>query len=132
MRQIDYGQLPEIIYVDGVLFSLFSMPLLPWLEAQEPECRFDLRTPQCARGYVGKWAVDEDKLLLIGLHAWREGKYTGVRALFGAPEIPATWFTGPLMIEPTAGAVREGEYPKARALEVRSGLLSGHSPSNGQ
>ncbi|MEM9044597.1 MAG: hypothetical protein AAGC81_07860 [Pseudomonadota bacterium] len=121
-REIAFGQLPEIIYLDGVLYSLYSAPFLPWLQAQDPPCVFDLRTPQCARGYVAKWALENKTLLLIGLHAWRGGKYTGVSSLFGGErEVPAVWFTGPLMIEPTINAVREGEYPKARTLAIKAG-----------
>ena len=130
MRDIAFGQLPEIIYIDGNLFSLYSTPLLPWLEAQEPTLSFDLRTPRCERAYVGKWALENEKLLLIGLTAWRNGKYTSVRALFdGEHEVLADWFSGPLMIEPTSHAVRDGEYPKAKILAIHQGQLVEALPS---
>ncbi|MEM9370790.1 MAG: hypothetical protein AAGA26_06505 [Pseudomonadota bacterium] len=125
MRQSAIGQLPEIIYIDGVLYSLHTTPLLPWLRAQEPPHVFDQRTPQCERGYVAKWAIEDRQLWLVGLHAWRDGVYTGVPALFDdRAEVLADWFSGPLIVEPTNSAVREGEYPKPRTLFVKSGVLA--------
>ncbi|MEM7668993.1 MAG: hypothetical protein AAF317_07545 [Pseudomonadota bacterium] len=119
------GQLPELIDIGGVLFSLHTTPLLPWLRAQETPYVFDQRTPQCERGYIGKWTFEDRTLLLIGLHAWRNGRYTGVSKLFdGRREVPADWFTGPLIVEPTIEAIREGEYPKSRTLYVKDGRLS--------
>ncbi|MGI9414906.1 MAG: hypothetical protein ACR2PM_14620, partial [Hyphomicrobiales bacterium] len=55
-------QLPEIIYIDGVLHTLFAMPLLPWLHKQDTSSFFDQRTPSCERGYVGKWQIKDGTL----------------------------------------------------------------------
>lgn len=118
------GQVPEIIYIEDMLYSLFTTPLRPWLRAQEPAIVFDRRTPKCERGYVGKWAIDDDVLWLIGLYGWRDGAYTGVANLFdNQRKVQADWFTGPLIVEPTSAAIREGEYPKPKTLLIEAGRL---------
>ena len=48
-------QLPEIIFIDGVLHTLYTTPLKPWLHEQDAASSFDQRTPNCERGYIGKW-----------------------------------------------------------------------------
>ena len=120
-----FGQMPDLIYLSESVYSLFTLPLAPWLGAQAEPITFDARTPTCKRGYVGKWAVEDETLWLIGLYAWREGRHTGVPALFdGAREVKADWYTGPLIVEPTASSVREGEYPKPKTLMVAAGRVS--------
>ena len=76
-------QLPEIIQIDGVLHTLYTTPLLPWLRQLDSAPGFDRRTPNCERGYVGRWKIEDDTLWLTGLYAWRDGKYTGLSDLFG-------------------------------------------------
>ena len=119
----DVGQLPEIIYIDDALYSLYTMPLAPWLRAQDPPIVFDQRSITCQRGYVGKWRIEGGRLSLIGLYGWRDGKYTSVIGLFGQRDVFADWFTGPLKIEPTTEAVREGEYPKAKTMLIQAGQV---------
>ncbi len=82
-RQPAMEQLPEIIFIDGVLHTLYTTPLLQWLRKLDSPSDFDQRTPSCARGYIGKWEIKDDTLWLIGLYAWRNGKYTGLSDLFG-------------------------------------------------
>ena len=118
-------QLPEIIHIDGVLHTLYTTPLLPWLEQQEPVPAFDQRAPNCARGYVGTWQIRGQRLWLTGIHAWREGRYTGVAALFGnRREVAADWFTGPLVVEPASSEIAEGAMPKIRTLLVEAGQVT--------
>ena len=120
-----YGQMPDIIYFGESVYSLFTLPLAQWLAAQPEPFIFDQRTPTCKRGYVGKWAVQDDTLWLIGLYAWRDGKNTGVPALFeGVREVMAEWYSGPLVVEPTASSIREGEYPKPKMLTVTKGRVT--------
>lgn len=120
-----FGQLPDIIYFGESVFSLFTLPLAPWLSTRSEPVVFDPRTPTCKRGYVGKWSVEDDKLWLIGLYAWRDGKNTGVPELFdGKREVVADWYTGPLVVEPSASSIRGGEYPKPKALVVTEGRVS--------
>lgn len=124
-RQTGVGQLPEIIYVEGALYSLYTTPLTPWLQQQDPPCVFDQRAVNCQRGYVGKWSIDANVLRLIGVYGWRQGKYTGIASLFdGQREVVADWFTGPLIIQPTTEAVREGEYPKSKTMHVEAGQIA--------
>ncbi len=123
-RQPAMEQLPEIIYIDGVLHTLYTTPLLPWLRKLDPSAVFDRRTPKCERGYIGRWEIKDDTLTLTGLYAWRNGKYTGVSDLFGdLNEVAADWFTGPLIVEPASSAIPDGAYPKVRTLTVEAGRI---------
>ena len=117
-------QLPEIIHIDGVLHTLYTTPLLPWLHKQDSPSIFDRRTPNCERGYIGKWEIKDDTLWLIGLYAWRDGKYTGISELFGAlNEVEADWFSGPLVVEPASSEIPDGASPKMRTLFVEAGRI---------
>ena len=122
--QTGSGQLPEIIYVEGALHSLCTAPLAPWLRDQKPPCVFDRRSSNCERGYVGKWAIEDGQLWLIGIYGWRDGKFSSIAKLFdGSRKVAADWFTGPLIIEPTTESVRGGEYPKPSILNVEAGQV---------
>ena len=117
-------QLPEIIYIDGVLHTHFARPLVPWLAKQGPASIFDQRTPTCERGYVGKWQIKDDTLWLIGLYAWRDGKYTGVSDLFGgANEVTAVWFSGPLVVMPASSEISDGAPFRKNTLTVEAGRI---------
>ena len=123
-RQPAVKQLPEIIYIDGLLHTLYTKPLLPWLRELDPSPDFDRRTPQCERGYIGRWKVEDDTLWLTGLYAWRKGKYTGLSDLFGDhDEVAADWFSGPLVVEPASSAIPDGAYPEVRTLIVEAGRI---------
>lgn len=123
-RQPAVEQLPEIIYIDGVLHTLYTTPLLPWLRKQDSQCVFDRRTPNCERGYIGRWKIEDDTLWLTGLYAWRDGKYTGLSDLFGERnEVAADWFTGPLIVEPASSEIPDGAFPEVRTLFVEAGRL---------
>ena len=117
-------QLPDIIYIDGVLHSLYTTPLSQWLRKQDPPSAFDRRTPKCERGYIGRWQIQDDTLWLTGLYAWRDGKYTGVADLFDdQSEVAADWFSGHLLVEPASSAIPEGAYPEMRTLTVEAGRV---------
>ena len=123
-RQPAMEQLPEIIYIDGVLHTLYTTPLLPWLRKLDSSSVFDRRTPNCERGYIGKWEIKDDTLWLIGLYAWRNGKYTGLSDLFGdLNEVAADWFSGPLVVEPASSEIPDGALPKGRTLFVEAGRI---------
>ncbi len=123
-RQPAMEQLPEIIYIDGVLHTLYTTPLLPWLRKLDSSSVFDQQTPTCERGYIGRWRIKDDTLWLTGLYAWRNGKYTGVSDMFGnLNEVAADWFSGPLVVEPASSAIADGAYPKARTLFVEAGRI---------
>ena len=117
-------QLPETILIDDVLHTLYTPPLLPWLNDQKTPPVFERRTPNCERGYIGCWKISNGVLWLIGLHAWRDGKFTGVADLFsGRRAVVAEWFTGPLVVEPTALEISGGAVPKMRTLLVEAGCV---------
>ena len=117
-------QLPETLLIDDILHSLYTTPLLPWLRDQDAPPDFDLRTPNCERGYIGCWKISDGVLWLIGLHAWRDGKFTKVADLFpGKRKVAAEWFSGPLVVEPAASEVSDGALPKLRTLLVEAGWV---------
>ena len=123
-RQPAMEQLPEIIFIDGALHTLYTTPLSPWLRKLDSSSVFDRRTPKCERGYIGRWKIEDDTLWLTGLYAWRNGKYTGLSDLFGdLNEVAADWFSGPLVVEPTSSAILDGAYPKGRTLFVEAGRI---------
>ena len=123
-RQPAMEQLPEIIYIDGVLHTLYTTPLLPWLCKQDSSSLFDRRTPNCERGYIGKWEIKEDTLWLIGLYAWRNGKYAGLSDFFGGRnEVAADWFSGPLVVMPASSEIPDGAPFKMRTLFVEAGQM---------
>ncbi len=124
MREPALEQLPEIIHIDGILHTLYSTPLLPWLRRPGSSCEFDRRTPNCERGYIGRWKIEDETLWLTGLYAWRDGRYTGLSDLFGdLDEVEANWFSGPLVVEPASSEIPEGAKPKMRTLFVESGRI---------
>ncbi len=117
-------QLPETILIDDVLHTLYTPPLLPWLNDQKTPPVFERRTPNCERGYIGCWKISNGVLWLIGLHAWRDGTFTGVANLFsGRRAVEAEWFTGPLVVEPAALEISDGAVPKMRTLLVEAGCV---------
>jgi hypothetical protein len=117
-------QLPEIILIDGVLHTLYTTPLLPWLRDQDTPPVFDQRTPSCERGYIGSWKISDDVLWLIGLYAWRDGELTRLPDLFRDRwEVAADWFSGPLVVEPAASEISDGALPKLRTLLVEAGRV---------
>jgi hypothetical protein len=117
-------QLPEIICIDGVLHTLYTTPLLPWIRKRDSSSVFDRRTPKCERGYIGRWKIEDGTLWLTGLYAWRNGRYTGLSDLFGdRNEVAADWFTGPLIVEPASSEIPDGAYPEVRTLFVEAGRL---------
>jgi hypothetical protein len=117
-------QLPEIIHIEGVLHTLYTTPLSPWLRALDSPIDFDRRTPNCERGYVGRWKIEDDTLWLTGLYAWRDGKYTGLSDLFGnRKEVAAEWFSGALLVEPASSEIPEGTLPQMRTLRVEAGRV---------
>ena len=123
-RQPAMEQLPEIIYIDGFLHTLYTTPLSPWLRKLDSSSVFDRKTPKCERGYIGRWRIKDDTLWLTGLYAWRNDKNTGVSDLFGdLNEVAADWFSGPLVVEPTSSAILDGAYPKGRTLFVEAGRI---------
>jgi hypothetical protein len=119
-------QLPEIVMIDGVLHTLYTAPLLPWLRAQNTPPVFDQRTPNCERGYIGSWKISNDVLWLTSLYAWRNGELTTLSHLFpNQREVEAEWFSGLLMVEPAASEISDGAPPKQRTLHVEAGRVVG-------
>ncbi len=117
-------QLPEIIVIDRVLYTLDTTPLLPWLREQASPPEFDIRAPSCDRGYVGRWMIGDGVLWLTGLYAWRNGESVGVRDLFDdRREVEADWFSGPLVVEPASSEIGEGARIGITTILVEAGRV---------
>ena len=117
-------QLPELIFIDGVLHTLYTTPLLSWLRKQDSRTVFDRRTPNCERGYIGRWKIEDGTLWLTGLYAWRNGRYTGLADVFGdRTPVAADWFSGHLVVEPASSEISEGARPEVRTLVVEAGRV---------
>lgn len=118
-------QIPETIWIDGAVYRLHTTPLSPWLSAQQPSPVFDIRTPTCSRGYIGRWEIRDERLWLIDLHAWRDGTRAAVADLFDAPPpVHAAWFSGPLHVEPDPSEVTDQISPHPRTLHVEAGVVT--------
>ena len=102
---------------------MYTTPLLPWLQKQESGPVFDRRTAQCERGYIGCWRIHQDKLWLVSLHAWRNGKYSGVSDWFDDRPVAAEWFSGPLVVEPASFEIDQGALPVLSTLLIEHGRV---------
>ncbi len=117
-------QLPEIIVIDRVLYTLYTTPLLPWLREQPSPPEFDVRAPSCERGYVGRWMIRDGVLWLTGLYAWRNDESLGVRDLFDdRREVEADWFSGPLVVEAASSEIGAGARIGIRTIMVEAGRV---------
>ena len=102
---------------------LSQLPLEPYLQA---EGRPALVSPStnCARGYLGDWAIEEGRLRLVAFQGWiqpdEEGPLEEVGLAFLFPEargpVEATWFNGPLVLS-------DDRAKKHLFFEVESGRV---------
>jgi hypothetical protein len=107
------AQRPEEILVNGRLLALYATPLDALVSGRE-DLKKVFEWPHTAlwRGYVGRWAVEGERLYLVGLEQEiYEGKGAGSKGPFRIPyplstvfgghvesPVPATWFTGVLRV----------------------------------
>lgn len=93
-------QFPDLIYLEGQKYSLFSLPLEQYYGPGNPRPKF--RAPNTAlwRGYIGIWEIKGGVLYLKDIQAWTQQGEVGLEALFPGQKGPvaATWFTGKLRV----------------------------------
>ena len=96
------AQFSEILIYQGKELTLCAEPLGPFLEFSANPLRFQYTSTALWRGYVGTWAIENDRLYLVKLsvNVVTDGQEQdiGLDALF--PDYPdgvfAHWFTGEL------------------------------------
>ncbi|MBR8719585.1 hypothetical protein IX330_000712 [Bacteroides pyogenes] len=74
-------------------------PLHSYLKNKD-DIKFVVSSSACWRGYIGEWAIDDEKLYLVNLNAYVEGyKKIGLDYLFPNEErVFAKWFSGEIRI----------------------------------
>ena len=83
-------------------------------------------TPNCERGYIGKWQLRDSTLWMVGFYAWRDGRLTRLADLFdGQREVAAEWFSGSLVVAPAASEMRDGAPFGKRTLTIEAGRIVG-------
>jgi hypothetical protein len=96
------AQYSEHLIYQGKELTLCTQPLGPFLEFSANPLRFQYTSTALWRGYVGTWAIENDRLYLVKLsgNVVTDGQEheVGLEALFpGYPDgVFAHWFTGEL------------------------------------
>lgn len=127
------AQIPEKLRLEGQTHSLCTEPLGQYFALAGVTPPFDdFYSTALWRGYVGTWEVDRDRLYLIGLQGWTEGRDQpcGLEELFpGFPErVFAHWYNGELRI-PQGRLLHyvhggySSTYERDLFLSVRAGLV---------
>ena len=96
------AQFSERLLFEGQELTLCAVPLGPFLEFSGSTLKFEATSTALWRGYVGTWAIENDRLYLVKLSGNSvidgEEREVGLEALF--PDYPdgvfAHWFTGEL------------------------------------
>ncbi len=96
------AQFSEHLIYQGKELTLCTQPLGPFLEFSGSTLKFEATCTALWRGYVGTWAIENDRLYLVKLsgNVVTDGQEqeVGLEALFpGYPDgVFAHWFTGEL------------------------------------
>lgn len=127
------AQIPEQLLLRGERRAMFSHPLEAGLRDSPITNRLRATSSANWRRYVGSWAIQADRLYLLGVDArWLSGERVTLDQLFPDPQWPllATWFSGDLelpegelveYVHVGYGSIYEGR----RILRVESGCLVG-------
>ena len=86
-------QITEKLTYKGQKYELYTEPLRPYLY-EHPIERLGRRT-NCWRGYVGHWAIEDDKLYLVELDCLELPPRNDLDDIFsGQQKVFAEWFSG--------------------------------------
>ena len=78
-------------------YKLHTEPLKPYLDEHPIERlgRTHIERTDCWRGYVGHWAIEDDKLYLVELDCLELPRRNALDVLFpGQQKVFAEWFSG--------------------------------------
>ena len=90
-------QITEKLTYKGQKYELHTEPLRPYLDEHPIERlgRTHIRRTDCWRGYVGHWAIEDDKLYLVELNSFEIPHRNALDELFPNQEkVFAEWFSG--------------------------------------
>ena len=90
-------QIAEKLTYNGQKYKLHTEPLRPYLYKHtiESSVSTSYRRSDCWRGYVGHWAIEDDKLYLIELDSFEIPHRNALDDLFPDQEkVFAEWFSG--------------------------------------
>ena len=90
-------QIAEKLTYNEQKYKLHTEPLRPYLDEHPIERlgRTHIRRTNCWRGYVGHWAIEDDKLYLVELDYFKFSPRIGLENLFpGQQKVFAEWFSG--------------------------------------
>lgn len=102
------SQMPEWLVLDGIPYPLHTQPLRPLLDDPAVAERLALGKGMCTaawRNYEGTWTIRDGRLYLQALRAEpcdKPGRVIPLEKVepAAAGPVPATWFTGSLMVAP--------------------------------
>ena len=90
-------QIAEKLTYNGKEYELHTEPLRAYLYEHPIESTNDtyIVSTNCWRGYVGYWAIEDDKLYLVELDCLELPRRNALDALFpGQQKVFAEWFSG--------------------------------------
>jgi hypothetical protein len=135
------AQISEILWVAGEQVALLTEPLADYFEQGGHNPGFEATSTALWRGYVGEWAMLDDRLYLVGLSgALASGEDATLASLF--PDHPdrvfAHWYSGTLRV-PKGKLLQyvhmgyASTYEQDMFLRFRKGVLVGqHTQTHGQ
>ena len=115
-------QIAEKLTYNGQKYELHTEPLRPYLYKHPIERPSRARTfsTACWRGYVGHWAIEDDKLYLVELDCFEVPHRNALDDLFpGQEQVFAEWFSGTIhTVSDEKYMYLEFKFDKGRLVEV--------------
>ena len=90
-------QIAEKLTYNGLKYEMHTKPLSPYLAEHPIELsgRTHIERTDCWRGYVGHWAIEDDKLYLVDLDSFEIPHRNALDDIFpGQQKVFAEWFSG--------------------------------------
>ena len=90
-------QIAEKLTYNGQKYEMHTKPLSPYLYEHPIELfgRTHIERTDCWRGYVGHWAIEDDKLYLVELDCLELPPRNALDDIFsGQQKVFAEWFSG--------------------------------------
>ena len=122
-------QAADILSYNGKKTTIATEPLKPYLETRS-DVGFIYKTTALVRGYIGRWEIKNNKLILVSLLGFIENnKQVDLNYLFpNQTEVFASWYSGDIRIP--EGKLLErinvgyaSVFEKDRILSFEKGIL---------
>lgn len=115
-------QIAEKLTYNGQKYEMHTEPLRPYLYEHPIERlgRTHIERTDCWRGYVGHWAIEDDKLYLVELDSFEIPHRNALDDLFPSQEkVFSEWFSGTIhTISDEMYMYYEFKIEKGRLVEV--------------